>query len=123
MKGTAQGIIAFSCHACRRSIRTPASYAGRTARCPGCRTSLRAPLPDPGERRPVVLRHEPAPRAAAPRLDRSWLLGGLFCLAAGGLWLLVGMEEGQLNVFAPLLTLVGVGCLLGAAAGRPVVTA
>jgi len=107
MKGT----ISFSCDACGRSIRTPASYAGKTARCPGCRSSIRAPLAD-----------EPAPPAAPEPVARRTAggdptFGGFVLMAGAVLWFVVGLSAGKVYFYPPILFVVGLSSFLRGSQG------
>ncbi len=122
--------ISFSCGACGRRIRCPASFAGKAARCPGCKTAVRAPeareakaktrtKPEPERAsRPERVREAPERVRQAPEVDTAKLLGGLGAMAGAVVWFLVGLQNDVIFFYPPVLFVIGLGGVIRACAGR-----
>ena len=128
---TTTDVIVFSCGACGRTIRCPASYAGKTARCPGCKTAVRAPLEGPT---PKAAAPRPEPRRPTPPLeaarsahakrvsrqvDNAQLTGGLLAMGGAVVWFVVGLQADVIFLYSPVLFLGGLGAVVRAYAGGP----
>lgn len=133
---TTSEVISFSCGECGRKIRCPASYAGKAARCPGCKQAVRAPALDA---RPARARAE-APRAERPaeprraasplevarsahatrvsrQIDNAQLTGGLLAMGGAAVWFVIGLQANVIFLYPPVLFLGGLAAVVRAYAG------
>jgi hypothetical protein len=123
---TTTEVISFSCGECGRTIRCPASYAGKTARCPGCKQAVRAPAagatprPKAEPRRPAtpleVARSAHATRVSR-QIDNTQLTGGLLAMGGAVVWFVVGLQANVIFLYAPVLFVVGLGTVIRVYAG------
>jgi hypothetical protein len=121
-------VIAFSCGECGRKIRCPASYAGKAARCPGCKKAVRAPGQAATLETRPKLEPKPAPatvEAARSRhatrvsrqIDNTQLVGGLLAMAGATVWFVIGLQANVIFLYPPLLFLGGLGTVIKVYAG------
>ncbi len=129
---TTSDVIAFSCGECGRTIRCPASYAGKTARCPGCKQAVRAPL-EGATSRPKA--EKAAPRPAEPRrtpleaarsahatrvsrqIDNTQLAGGLLAMGGAVVWFVIGLQADVIFLYPPVLFVAGLATVVRVYAG------
>ncbi len=58
--------LAVACPNCKKQLKVPPEFAGKTIRCKGCQTAFKVPGGGPAPARPVAARPAPPAEASAP---------------------------------------------------------